>query len=442
MIVKAYKYKGSAGARRLNEYLWQNKGQRTELCEIRNLYVTDTLAGMRVMQCLQRASRAKIAFWHIVISPTTKLNEKDRSRVLDLIVAELKATDHPLIVWSHDEKLRARRGGGASHFHCVLGHVSPTTDLALDMRNHVQRLQKAAAIAAFEIEGQTSVSSYHHSIVTHLIRQGRPDVARWLTDLAKNAAPLQQPRMADAMRRSAAAAGLELASLHAKLQRLWDSGASEQAFDKLLSDACVMIRRGDRSRDSVLLHRGDRLVGVLHRVLRRPRALVYEEASERFPGLFDKPRIVSEGTQSGPASTIEQLRQRTTDRLEAMLKDMRTTTLMLTYNPPHPKAREEADEDPTAKRLKKTAQWEAILNRAIDLLWSDDRWVSVPIEKLIIRAGRSLNAGSPFPVVRPATLDPKIPTRQPLEAVALNENPAALLSEDEVLPYEPYGFKI
>jgi hypothetical protein len=101
-----------------------------------------------------------------------KLNEKDRSRVLDLIVAELKATDHPLIVWSHDEKLRARRGGGASHFHCVLGHVSPTTDLALDMRNHVQRLQKAAAIAAFEIEGQTSVSSYHHSIVTHLIRQG------------------------------------------------------------------------------------------------------------------------------------------------------------------------------------------------------------------------------------------------------------------------------
>lgn len=46
MIVKAYKYKGSAGARRLNEYLWQNKSQRTELCEIRNLYVADTLAGM------------------------------------------------------------------------------------------------------------------------------------------------------------------------------------------------------------------------------------------------------------------------------------------------------------------------------------------------------------------------------------------------------------
>jgi hypothetical protein len=436
MIVKAYKYKGSAGARRLNEYLWQNKNQRAELCEIRNLYVADTLSGMRVMQCLQRASRAKIAFWHIVISPTTKLSEKDRSRVLDLIVAELEATDHPLIVWSHDEKLRARRGGGASHFHCALGHVSPTTDLALDMRNHVQRLQKAAAIAAFEIEGQTSISSFHHSIVTHLIRQGRPDVAHWLTDLAKNAAPLRQPRMTDAIRRSAAAAGLELASFYAKLERLWDSGASEQAFDKLLSDACVMIRRGDRSRDSVLLHRNDRLVGVLHRVLQRPRALVYEEANERFPGQFGKPRIAGDISASGPTSRIEQLRQEKTDWLDAMLRRLRTEILVLTYNPPHPKEGPDGKEIPLAERLQKLTEAEEIFDRALDLLWSDDHWVSMPIKKLLGHSKHILSPAPPSPSVSGTMGDMELHVKQPANELAV------VFDEDEVLKYQSFGLKI
>ena len=433
MIVKAYRYKGRAGTRRLDQYLWQNKHQKAELCESRNLYAADTLDGMRVMQCLQRASRAQIALWHIIISPTTKLEAKDRARIVDLIITELKATDHPLMVWSHNEKPRARRGGGATHFHCVLGHVSPTTDLALDMRNHVQRLQKVAAIAAFDLEGQTSISSYCDSIVTHLIREGRPDVARWLTDL-KNASSPQQPRMTDAMRRSAAAVGLDLAPFQAKLQRLWNSGASEQAFDRLFSDACVMIKQGDRPRDSVLLYHGDRLVGVLNRILRQPRAPVYEEARVRFPGLFGKPRIVREIAQSGSASSIEQLRQKTTDELEAMLKEMRTETLMLTYS--HPKAGAEAAENPFAERLKKTAQWEAILDRAIDLLWSDDRWVSAPIEKLIIRAGRSLKVGELFLPSRPTPPDGETLQPQPVE------EPALVPNEDEVLPYQSFGFKI
>jgi hypothetical protein len=435
MIIKAYKYKGSSGARRLNEYLWQDKNQRTELCEIRNLYVADTLAGMRVMRCLQRASRAQINFWHLIISPTVQLDEKDRARVLNLIITELKATDHPLMVWSHNEKLRARRGGAASHFHCVLGLVSPTTDLALDMRNHVQRLQKVAAIAAFDIEGQTSVSSYHHSIVTHLIWEGRPDVAHWLTDLVKNGSPLQQPRMTDAMRRSAAAAGLELASFHANLQRLWNSGASEQAFDELFSDACILIRQGDRSRDSVLLYRGDRLVGVLHRILRRPRALVYEEASVRFPGLFGKPRIADDASKT-PTSKIEKLRQDTTDRLEVMLRRMRTESLKLTYSPPNATVGSEGDGKGIAERLKKLAEGEAIFDRAIDLLWSDDASVSAPIEKLIVRAGRSLNVGRPSSQVKPAIRDRGTLSRRPVE------EPAVVLNEDEVLPYEPYVFKI
>jgi hypothetical protein len=178
-----------------------SEGQRVELSEIRNLYVPNSEAGMRVMRCLQQGSNAEIAFWHIIISPTTTLNGSDCTRVVNLVVAELAAESHPLLVWSHFEKPRARKGGGACHWHLVLGHISPTTGLALDMRNHAQRLQKAVAIAAFDIEGQTTVSPFHRWIAAYLSKEGRGDVAAWLSDLAATTPCLQCPRMTDSMRR-------------------------------------------------------------------------------------------------------------------------------------------------------------------------------------------------------------------------------------------------
>ncbi|MGL9622329.1 hypothetical protein QRQ56_30530 [Bradyrhizobium sp. U531] len=432
MIKKAYKYKGSAGARRLSEYLSRDTHQRAEHCETRNLYVANTADGMRVMHCLQRASKAQIAFWHIIISPTTKLEKKHLNRLLNLIITELRATDHPLIVWSHNEKLRARRGGGPTHFHCILGHVSPTTGRALNMRNYSQRLQKVAAIAAFELEGQTSISPYHDSIVTHLIKEGRPDVARWLTDL-KKVRPSQQSRMTDTMRRSAAAEGLDLASFCARLQRLWNSDASKQTFERFFSNAGVMIRRGDRSEDSVALYRRDRLIGVLHRILQQPRSLVYQQASARFSELFGKTIDADDVPEATPTSNIEKLRQEKTDDLEVLLKRIRTKTLKLTYLPAGVKVGSAEAAKRIAERLKKLARGEAMLDRAIELLWSDDAWVSTPIEKLIIYAGRTLNVGEPF--------SPGIsPTRDHLSQQPGEESSPAL--NDEVLSCQPPGAKI
>ena len=64
MIIKAFKYKsGKEGARRLNRHLWKQEGQRVEWSEMRNLYVRDTEAGMRVMRCLKEGSKAEIVFW-------------------------------------------------------------------------------------------------------------------------------------------------------------------------------------------------------------------------------------------------------------------------------------------------------------------------------------------------------------------------------------------
>lgn len=406
MIVKAFKYKsGLKNAQRLDQHLWKDKDQRAELSEIRNLYVPNSEAGMRVMRCLQQGSNAEIVFWHIIISPTTTLNGSDRTKVVNSVLAELGAESHPLLVWSHFEKPRARKGGGACHWHLVLGHISPETGLALDMRNHVPRLQKVMAIASFDIEGQTTVSPFHRSIVAYLSKEGRDDVAAWLTDLAVTTPCLQRPRMMDAMRRSAAAVGFELPVFQAKLESLWVTGATEEIFADFLSSFGVSVRRGDHSPHAILLYREDLLVGVVNRILRRPSLPVYEEAMMRFPDLFNNPRTVATTSRYRRSTSQEvALRQEKIDKLEKMLRNLKTEVLMLTYNPPKPlRVASEGEVKPVAERLERLIRSVAVLETSITLLWDDDHWASVPIDKLLKSANHLLTLDKPSPAARTVT---------------------------------------
>ena len=428
MIGRGFAYGGApSDARRLNAHLWKADSQRPELCETRNLYVPDSAAGMRVMRCLQQASNAKIAFWHIIVSPRTTLNESDRTLVVNMILDELKARTHPLLVFSHNEKLRARRGGGACHWHLVLGHISPTTGRALDMSHFIPRLHKVMAVAQFYIEGEMTVSPFHRSIVECLRKEGRNEVAEWLTDQVGNTPQLQPPRMTDAMRRSAAAAGFELASFQARLEQLWKMGALERDFDVFLTEFNVSMRRGSQAH-SIVFYRGKLLVGVLNRILRQRPSPVYAEAMARFPSLLDKQRTTPAASSSKnehgskkPSRELALKRQASIDILEAKLRSLRWERLQLTYNPSQLRAveaqlapefrkhyprfsskavSEDEQTEAIAIHVRSLLDGEAILETAIGLLWDDDRCASVPIDELLRRSKRRL--GHPKPVITPA----------------------------------------
>ena len=392
MIIKAFKYKsGKKGAQRLNRHLWKQEDQRVEWSETRNLYVRDTEAGMRVMRCLKEGSQAEIVFWHIVISPRTKLNEIDRKRVVDLVIAELRADTHPLMVLSHLDKLRARPGGAAGHLHLVLGHVCPITFRALDMRNHLQRLRKVMAIAAFEIEGTIALGPFHGGIAAYLIKEGRGDVAAWLTDLAATAPPPRRPRMTDAMRRAAAAVGFGLPSFQAQLERLWHAGAPEAEFTAFLSGAEVTVRRGDRSPHAVLFYHKGIQVGVLHHILRQPSLGVSEGAMQRYPDLCTGPWATAEAPKE-TSKTLATLRQEKTDKLEASLRGLRREMLDLTYTRAKSSHTVGDAARPTTDRIEKLTHAVAIFEGAIDLMWEDDSWISRPIEALLSHSKRLLTS--------------------------------------------------
>lgn len=435
MIGRAYRYKGvGADAARLHSHLWKSEDQRPVLIGTRNLFARDSAEAMSVMIALKAASKATIAFWHVVVSPRKTLSDTEAATVVDLIVTELNAQSHPMLIFGHQDKPRARPGGGGNHFHIVLGHVSPITFRALDMRNHAPRLHKVWAIAEFNIEGVATASPWHASIVDDLRATGNDAVADWMVDQLGESPRLKAPRMTDSMRRSAAGAGFALPSFQAGLESLWKRGASQTEVKGFLEANDVIVRPG-QSANGLAFYRGDLFVGALHRILQQDVSGVYGEALRRYPellaaGAHDRFReealLRAPSPTRGPTPEVRALnlqRQRRIDEIERRLFSVRSERMHHTYIGPHKAPMVQSSSTPpflpfsqaaassseygrgaddkltmerrqpdseTGARIRHLLQAEAVLEAAQAGVWQEDRWISAPLAELLRWARASL----------------------------------------------------
>ncbi|MBR1174285.1 hypothetical protein JQ617_10000 [Bradyrhizobium sp. KB893862 SZCCT0404] len=385
MIARAFSYRGSlTDARRLDAHLWKEKDQRPVLVETRNLCVRQTVEGMQVMAALTAASHAEIAFWHLYVSPRKTLTAAEAAKVVDLVVTELAAHDHPMMVFAHHDKPRA--GGGANHLHLVIGHVSPRTFRALDMRHHAPRLHKVMALAAYLIEGEAVPSRWQKSIVEALRADGHGHVADWLIDELGVVPVIKAPRMTDSMRRAAQAADFPLAGFQPGLERLWKSPATEAEIAAFLERNGVAVGRGNTA--NVIAFRYENLfVGSLHRILRQDASTVHQEAQRRIPGLLDSGESVAPDAAPScaprellrPSDAERQARldlQKRIDAVEGQLAGLKTKRLSLIYRPGHAGSRDRKSQEAVAARIHRLARAESILDEAISLLWRDAGWMA------------------------------------------------------------------
>jgi len=434
MIVRAYKCQGSRhDDHQLERHLSKTDGQRPEQLEFRNVWARDVATGLAVMRALKAgAPKARIAFWHIIVSPRFTLSSSERRRVVAMIVKELCAEEHPLIVISHNEKPRARQGGGANHLHVLLGHVSPGFR-ALDTSHIMPKLHKVMALAAYYIEGVPTPSPYHRSIVAALSREKFPDVARWLIDELGDCPVFKPPRMSDSMRRAAQAAGFNLPLFQAILVRLWTTGAGQRDIEFYLDQSSVTAQEG-RTKDVIVLYRGTLFVGALHRILQRDATSVRAEAELRVPCILSNMALVSsyphgsepascerEGgppTSEGDRSFVLR-RQQMIDWFEDKLVKLRSERLDLAYGrsnhlldvnfpggndapnsatestafQPHASGQREAGADKIIDRVTRLLHAESALEAAVKLLWQDERWVDRSPEELVCHAARGMKTG-------------------------------------------------
>jgi len=331
----------------------------------------------------------------------------------------------------------------------VLGHVSPVTFRALDMRQHAPRLHKVMALASYHIEGVATASPWHKSIVRTLRAEGNPHVADWLVDSLGEAPILKPPRMTDSMRRSAQAVGFALPSFQAGLERLWTTGVVQSELAAFLSENGVAIRVG-QSPCAIAFYHGALFVGTLHRILRQDSATVYDEATRRFPRLLGASAaqafsdVQSSGVHQpeqpnnlevpGSRRRLNLERQRKLDALEDKLTDLRLERLHLVYEralgspqagvpvhsrrplsepdllldhdrqsrtraetpcPANPPAVERGcPQGEMADRIRLLLHAEAILDAAVMALWQDQTWIARSSIELLRFAAKTVNSSN------------------------------------------------
>ncbi|MCK1677107.1 hypothetical protein [Bradyrhizobium sp. 150] len=403
MIARAFSYRGSlTDARRLDAHLWKDKDQRPELLEMRNLCVRRTIDGMQVMAALTAASRAEIALWHLYISPRRTLTADEVAKVVDLVLTELKAHDHPLMVFAHNDKPRA--GGGANHLHLVLGHVSPQTFRALDMRHHAPRLHKVMALAAYLIEGEAVPSRWQKSVIEALRADGNGHVADWLIDELGVVPVIDAPRMTDSMRRAAQAVDFPLPRFQSELKRLWKSSATEAEFASFLGRNNVAVKPGNAPR-VIAFHHPQLFVGALHRILRQEVSVAYHEAQRRIPRLLhaDEGNPLDAASSDASAEVLKPSDadrrarldlQKRIDAIERPLARLKTERLSLIYQPGRTGSGEPISPDEIAIRIHRLARAESILEKAISLLCQDAGWMVRPELDLMQAAAKIVTSAA------------------------------------------------
>ncbi|KJC50903.1 hypothetical protein UB31_11765 [Bradyrhizobium sp. LTSP849] len=422
MIGRAFSYRGSlTDARRLDAHLWKEKDQRPELVEMRNLCVRQTIDGMQVMAALTAASRAEIALWHLYVSPRKTLTAAEVARVVDLVVTEFKVRDHPLMVFAHNDKPRA--GGGANHLHLLMGHVSPITFRALDMRHHAPRLHKVMALAAYLIEGKAVPSRWQKSIIEALRADGNDHVADWLIDELGAVPVINAPRMTDSMRRSAQAAGFPLAGFQSELERLWKNSATEAEMAWFFYRNGVVVRRGNAG-NVIAFHHEKLFVGSLHRILRQDALIVHQEAQRRIPRLLDADESIAHNVAPSnawaellkPSDAERRARldlQKRIDAIEGQLAGLKTERLSLIYQSRHAGSREQRSQDEIGTRIRRLARAESILEEAISLLWQNAGWMTRSELELMQAAERIVSSAAEN--IAPNRSDIEITQREEIE---------------------------
>lgn len=130
------------------------------------------------------------------------------------VLSEMGAEDHPWILWEH-QKDRAGDGPGGQHYHLVVGHVGPDGK-ALDDRHSYRRLEAVAR--TLEVDwGHEITPSRRVASVARQLEATRPDVSA----AVEAAQPADLPRSSTSSRRRAAAdrQGINLPAAQAAKRR-------------------------------------------------------------------------------------------------------------------------------------------------------------------------------------------------------------------------------
>lgn len=241
------------------------RGEDAEVVGIGGVALSNAEAVLNYMQAMRNGTRASVSLHHITLSPEEEIDDVQRDQMVRETLKSLGAEDHAWLLWHH-EKIRYAKGGGAPHFHLVVGHVGPDGK-ALDDGNSFRKLEAVAR--SLEVDWGHELTPSRRAIrVARDLVEDRPDVAAAI--VRAQGQELPKSAMTSNSRAATLRQGVDLPKVRAEIATAWKTNGPEG-----VRKAGFEILSGKKPGVWIVVQNGFEL-GALDRLVRVKRAAIRE----------------------------------------------------------------------------------------------------------------------------------------------------------------------
>lgn len=264
--------------RKLIAHLRKEVGQVSRVAAIGNVPLSDADAAMAYMEAMRDGSRADVAYHHVTLSPTIRLDDAQRDEAVQRILKAMGAEDHPYVLWEHDGKARSRTAAD-QHFHLIVGHVGPD-GRALRDSGSFRKLEAVARTLEVDFGETLTHSRRTASVAAELVAMGRQDVAEALPVSSE----LPHSSMTSTGRARAARQGLDLPAAQEAVRSAWERADGPAAFRTALAEMGFEVAPG-RKPGVFIVSAGTAELGALDRIVKERR----KDVAKRMEGFDHEP---------------------------------------------------------------------------------------------------------------------------------------------------------
>ncbi|MEP0452959.1 relaxase/mobilization nuclease domain-containing protein [Roseibium sp.] len=241
------------------------RGEDAEVVAIGGVPLSTAEDVLNYMQAMRNGTKASVSLHHITLSPEKEIDDIQSHQMVRETLKSLGAEDHAWVLWHH-EKIRYAKGGGAPHFHLVVGHVGPDGK-ALDDGNSFRKLEAVAR--SLEVDWGHEVTPSRRAIrVARDLVEDRPDVAAAI--VRAQGQELPKSAMTSNSRAATLRQGVDLPKVRAEIAAAWKNDGPEG-----VRKAGYEILPGKKPGVWIVVQNGVEL-GALDRLVRVKRAAIRE----------------------------------------------------------------------------------------------------------------------------------------------------------------------
>ena len=222
-----------------------NDNEIVEFTGSRNILSSSIHEALEIMECLAKASLCQQHLFHVSISPDDSLSREKWEFIWSVFEDEYGLNEHPYIEVFHVKNDRR-------HCHRVYERVDERGKAVKLSFNRI-RNEKISRRIEYDLDLPLTLGRHTKSVIKHLKKDGRQDVATWLENNISSQKPRPQALASHSEQQQAVRTQVDIKQVKEDMLESYHSTKNGKEFQEYIREMGYVLARGDRRRCFVIV---------------------------------------------------------------------------------------------------------------------------------------------------------------------------------------------